>query len=356
MVLIKEITMKRKKIIISVVFYLFVFSIVKVFGQNDSIVLSNPFVVNNITLFIVTDPTNEPYTVQTIIGGLDCRQIPGSKYGYFNVTDPSVTSAQNDLIFTITYYDSGTDQLYFQYNATNGVNYQNVTINKTGTNTWITATIALTDASLRNAQNNGADFRIGTTTGYNNYIREIKVTGGTLNPAGEPVPSTTGSSYSEFKGKSVAGYQAWFSTGTPTSGWFHWAGGSQPATGNLTFEVYPDASEYAPSDLTQTGFANLGNGTPSELFNSSNTGVVNKHFNWMQTAGIEGVALQRFINGIGPVINSSPAATPLKVKAAAEATNRIFISVTIFLLRVWIAPGMILSSLTGSIILKRHMR
>jgi len=169
-----------------------------------SITLSNPTVSNNLTLFIVTDSTNEPYTIQTTIGGVACRQIPGSKYGYFNVTAPTVTSSQNNLIFTITYFDSGTDVMAFQYNAINGVNYQNIGIQKTNTNAWITATIALSDASFRNAQNNGADFRIGTTTGYNNYISAITVAVGSLNPAGEPVPSTTGSSYSEFIGKAVA--------------------------------------------------------------------------------------------------------------------------------------------------------
>ncbi|HSZ72193.1 MAG TPA: carbohydrate-binding protein, partial [Cytophagaceae bacterium] len=184
--------------------------------------------------------------------------------------------------------------------------------------------IALTDASLRNAQNNGADFRIGTTTGYNNYIREITVAIGTLDPASEPIPSTTGSAYSEFKDKAVAGYQVWFNTGTPTSGWFHWSGGAQPSVGHLNFEVYPDVREYNASDLTQTGFANLGDGTPSQLFQASDTGVINKHFDWLQSNGIDGVALQRFINGIGSVINNSPAASPLKVRAGAEATDRIF--------------------------------
>jgi hypothetical protein len=289
-----------------------------------SIILSNPPVTNNLTLYLETNPTNEPYTIQTTIGGWDCRQIPGSKYGYFYADDATIGSSQSNLIFTITYFDNGTDDIAFQYNATLAVNYKNVTIKKTNTNNWITATIALTDASLRNAQNNSADFRIGTTTGYDNYIREITISIGTLNPAGEPVPSTTGSAYSEFIGKAVVGYQVWFNTGTPASGWFHWAGGAQPSVGHLNFEVYPDVTEYAAADLTQTGFANLGNGAPSELFNSSNTTVINKHFDWMQTAGIDGVALQRFINGIASVINNSPAASPLKVKAAAEATNKVF--------------------------------
>ncbi len=294
------------------------------FSQNASIILSDPFIENSLNHFTVTDPGNEPYTVQTTIGGLECRQIPGSKYGYFNVDDGVISSAENDLIFTITYFDEGTDNLYFQYNATNSNNYTSVSISKTGTNTWITATVALQDASLRNAQNNGADFRIGTSIGYNNYVREITITIGELDPSLEPVPTTSGSSYSEFIGKSVAGYQVWFNTGTPTSGWFHWSNGTQPAVGNLKFEVYPDVREYDAADLTQTGFANLGNGEPSELFHSSNTSVINKHFDWMETADIEGVALQRFINGIGSVISTSPAASPLKVMEAAEATDRIF--------------------------------
>jgi hypothetical protein len=316
----------KKKLLFSltVLFSLFVCATVQAASPQASIVLSNPFLVNNLTHYTVTDPNNEPYTIQTTIGGLDCRQIPGSKYAYFNANDATISSAQNNLIFTITYFDNGTDDIAFQYNATAGNNYNYVGIKKTNTNSWITATIALTDASLRNAQNNACDFRVGTTTGYDNYIREITITIGTLNPAVEPVPTTTGSSYSEFMGKSVAGYQVWFNTGTSASGWFHWAGGAQPAVGHLNFEVYPDVTEYAATDLTQTGFANLGNGTPSKLFNSSNTPVINKHFDWMKTTGIDGVALQRFINGIGSVINNSPAASPLKVKAAAEATNRIF--------------------------------
>ena len=298
--------------------------IVKAANPDASIVLANTVVSNHLSHFTVTDPNNEPYTIQTTIGGLECRQIPGSKYGYFNVEDATVSSSQNNLIITLTYYDNGTDDLAFQYNATGGTDYKHVGIKKTATNAWITATIALTDVSFRNAQNNGADFRIGTTTGFNNYIREITITIGTLNPVAEIVPVTSGSAYSEFIGKSVAGYQVWFNTGTPTSGWFHWSGGAQPAVGHLNFELYPDVTEYAAADLTQTGFDNLGDGSPSKLFHSSNTAVINKHFNWMQTAGIDGVALQRFINGIGSVINNSPAASPVKVKAAAEATNKIF--------------------------------
>ena len=274
-----------------------------------SLDLSNPPVSNNLTHYTVTDPNNEPYTIQTVTGGQQCREIPQTKYGYFNAGSV-IASTDHNLIVHVTLYDQGSDNIFFQYNGiydgTNASNYKSITISRTATNQWITATIALTDASFRNAQNNGCDFRITSGGSTSCYIKNISIEKGVFNPALEPVPSTSASSYSEFTGKSVAGYQSWFKTGTPTAGWFHWNGTTQPSAGKLNFEVYPDVSEYNDSDLTQTGFAGLGNGNPSKLFNSSNTNVINTHFFWMKNNGIDGVALQRFINGIGSVIVNSP--------------------------------------------------
>jgi len=285
-----------------------------------SIELLNTPIENNITHYTVTDPNNEPYTIQTAIGGEQCRHIPATKYGYFRINDATITSNDNNLIFTITFFDSGSGNLFFQYNATNNNNYKGVYITRTNTNKWITATLALTDASFRNAQNNASDFRIAGES----YIKTITIAKGTLNPANEPTVNVNASNYSEFTGKSVAGYQVWFSTGTTSSGWFHWNGGVQPSANKLNFEVYPDVSEYNDNDLTTTGFANLGNGDLSKLFNSANTGVINTHFKWMKDAGIDGVALQRFINGIGTVIINSDESHLLKVKDAAENNNKIF--------------------------------
>ena len=316
----------KKNIFLSIILCLFFF--MKVNAQIiASIELSNPPVENNLTHFTVTDPNNEPYTIQTIIDSVQCRQIPGTKYGYFNAGSV-IASTDHNLIFHITFFDQGKDNLSFQYNGiydgTLASNYKNISITKTATNQWITATIAITDASFRNAQNNNCDFRLGTDAGYNNYIQSISIEKGTLNPASEPIPSTSASSYSEFTGKSIAGYQAWFKTGTPTAGWFHWSGTTQPSVGHLNFEVYPDVTDYNAADLTQTGFANLGNGAPSQLFNSANKSVIDLHFSWMNTNGIDGVALQRFINGIGSTIINSNQATPVLVKNAAEANKRIF--------------------------------
>jgi hypothetical protein len=287
-----------------------------------SIVLSDPFVSNNLTHFTVTDPANEPYTIQTTRDGIQCRQIPEKKYAYFNVDDATIPSTQNNLIFYITFFDEGTSSISLQYNANDGNNYTSASFSKTGTNSWITVTVAITNASLRNAQNNKCDFRLSGSG--DNYIKEIAIAIGTLDPAKEPVPVVSASSYSEFTGKSVAGYQVSFAAGNATSGWVHWSGNAPPAAKKTHVEIYPDVTEYAETDLVQTALANLGNGSLSKLFTSSNKTVIDKHFQWMKEYGIDGVAVQRFIGGVGGAIINSPNSASLKIKQAAEATGRIF--------------------------------
>lgn len=286
-----------------------------------TITFSNPIVSNKLTHVIVTDPNNEPYTIQTAKGGLDCRQIPSGKYGYFRADDTSFPSTENNLIFTITFFDEGTGVFNLQYNA-NGNNYLSSPITRTGTNVWITVTVAVTNASFKNAQNQTSDFRINGTGGV--YIREVNIAKGTLNPENEPVPVVSASAYSEFTGKSVAGYQAWFRTGNATSGWFHWSGGTAPAKNKTHFEVYPDVSEYLDTDLALTALADLGNVQASKLFNSANKSVIDVHFKWMKDYGIDGAAVQRFIGNIGNSISKSPASVAIKIKESAEANNRIF--------------------------------
>ena len=287
-----------------------------------SIVLSDPAVSNNLIHFTVTDPNNEPYSIQTIRDGVQCRQIPDKKYAYFNVDEATIPSTQNNLIFYITFFDEGTSSINLQYNANDGNNYKSASFSKTGTNSWITVTVAITNASFRNAQNNKCDFRLNGSG--DNYIKEISIANGTLDPAKEPVPVVSASSYSEFTGKSVAGYQAWFTAGNATSGWIHWSGNIPPAANKTHVEIYPDVSEYVETDLAQTALANLGNGTPSKLFTSSSKTLIDKHFQWMKEYGIDGAAVQRFIGGIGGAIINSPNAASLKIKQAAETTGRIF--------------------------------
>ena len=297
-------------------------SIIKAATPVATILLSDPVVSNKLTHYTVNDPASEPYTLQTSRDGIQCRQIPDKKYGYFNVDDATIPPTQSNLIFYITVYDEGTGNISLQYNANDGNNYKAATFSKTGTNSWITVTVAITNASFRNAQNNKCDFRISGSG--DNFIKEIAIAIGSLEPEKEPVPVVSASSYSEFTGKSVAGYQAWFAAGNATSGWVHWSGNTPPAANKTHVEIYPDVSEYAESVLVQTALANLGNGSPSRLFSSSGKTVIDMHFQWMKAYGIDGAAVQRFIGNIGGAIINSPNSTSLKIKQAAEATGRIF--------------------------------
>jgi hypothetical protein len=290
-----------------------------------SIVFSNPTVPNNLTHVFSTSPTSESYSLQTTKGGEACRQIPASKYGYFNANDVVIPSTQNNLIVNITFFDESNSKMNFQYNSNDANNYKSLSIQQTGSNNWVTAKLIISNASFRNAQNNACDFRI-SASGSDIYIKEISIEIGTLSPESEPVPTVSASSYSEFIGKTVAGYQAWFTAGTPTSGWVHWnfKTSGAPGPGTMSFEVCPDVSEYPEELLKPTNFAPMGNGTPLKLFTSTDQPIMDVHYRWMREYGIDGAAVQRFIGNIGSSILKSPSAPILKIKRAAEANERIF--------------------------------
>lgn len=281
------------------------------------LVFSNPQEEAGISFVLNTSSAAEAYSEAANKGQLDCRYIPSGKYGYFRVDDALVLSTDSKLVFEITYFDQGNANFSFQYNATSN-KYKPISITKTNSNSWITIKIGLTDAAFANQQNNQADFRFSGEA----YIRQIVISKGELDPTKEPVPVTSGSSYSEFKGKSVAGYQAWFTASDSNTGWVHWSANTKPNVNNFSFEVYPDMSDFPAEFRKQSGFSNLGNGEPATLFSSSD--VIDEHFKWMKEAGIDGVALQRFIGDNPYPISNSSASKPVKVKKACEANQRIF--------------------------------
>ncbi|MCX6309245.1 MAG: hypothetical protein NTY32_10605, partial [Bacteroidia bacterium] len=211
----------QSKTVIALVSFFLSFTVVNAGTPVATIVFSNPVVSTNLTHYTTTVTSNESYTIQTTKNGDACRLVPMTKYAYFNVNDVVIPSSQNNLIFNITFFDEGSIKLNLQYNANDGNKYKALSIAQTGTNAWVTAKVAITNAALSNLQNNSADFRI-SGTGGDVFIKEIAIEIGTLNPALEPIPVVTASPYSEFIGKSVAGYQVWFVAGNATSGWTHW--------------------------------------------------------------------------------------------------------------------------------------
>lgn len=273
------------------------------------------------------DPNDEPYTVIQTVAGRECVYVPSSKYLYFRIDKTVVPSTMNTLVFKVTYLDRGTGELRMQYNATNNRNYESCVVSKTDSEQWITVTMAVTDASLRNAQNHG-DIRFNE----GNYIARVEVYNGLLDPLTEPLcQHAGGSSYSEFRGKSVAGYQAWFRVAGQYDFWHHWGndaiaadGTRWPRENNHTFEIYPDISFYDDADLAQTGFADLGNGEPARLYNGASPSVIARHFALMQEHGIDGVAVQRFLGGEMRTIANNPAAILASIRHQAENNNRFF--------------------------------
>ncbi|HET6881902.1 MAG TPA: glycoside hydrolase family 71/99-like protein [Pirellulales bacterium] len=110
--------------------------------------------------------------------------------------------------------------------------------------------------------------------------------------AGDEVDAAT------IKQKTLCGYQGWFRCpGDPANGgWRHWSRDAKrigPDT--LTFEMWPDLSEYEDDEkYTAIGFTGP-DGSPAQLFSSDNAKTVERHFCWMRQHGIDGVFLQHFL-------------------------------------------------------------
>jgi hypothetical protein len=129
-------------------------------------------------------------------------------------------------------------------------------------------------------------------------------------------------------GKVIAGYQGWFTCygdGSPVARWSHWSAGTYqsnaglPAPGHLSFEGYPDVSEYP--QLFQTGFT----GPTTKLFSSYPQATLDLHFKWMQENGIDGVGLQRFLGETKDVVfKAHRDSVTVRMRRAAEKYQRIF--------------------------------
>lgn len=145
-------------------------------------------------------------------------------------------------------------------------------------------------------------------------------------PAPKAAPQTE---QNNLIGKSVAGYQSWFKCGESLdSGWHHWSGGSAPAPGHLSFEVFPDIADYPEEVLAETRFDPMPDGKPARLFRSRTKGAIDTHFGWMKTYGVDGVAVQRFY---GDATGRNADGEPLRnvehlrlIRDAAERNGRLF--------------------------------
>ncbi|HTN75908.1 MAG TPA: hypothetical protein VL096_11705, partial [Pirellulaceae bacterium] len=98
--------------------------------------------------------------------------------------------------------------------------------------------------------------------------------------------------------KVMCGYQGWFRCpGDATKdGWRHWSRNSSRISPNtLTFEMWPEMSEYAADEQFAAPGFTFPNGKPATLFSSAHPKTVERHFEWMRQYGIDGAFVQRFL-------------------------------------------------------------
>ena len=127
-----------------------------------------------------------------------------------------------------------------------------------------------------------------------------------------------------MRGKVFCGYQGWFrcpGDGT-NDGWKHWSRSSRRiAPDTLTFEMWPDLSDYGDDErFAAPGFTHP-DGTPAHLFSSAHPKTVERHFQWMREHGIDGAFVQRFLVEVD---NPSTDKVLENVRAAAAATGRAY--------------------------------
>lgn len=234
-----------------------------------------------------------------------------TKYMYFKI-DTSTTAgkaikAAKEVTFTFEYYDVGTNNMMFEFNGdpdnlisnTSNPAFDRLMISKGNTQELISTDVALTNCAFTGKQNAGADFRLAENPIDGGlYLKKVTVTLGVEDPTTDPAPTFAPETESNrMLGKSMAGYQAWFrASDNDKSGWNHWNGGSRPGAGSLSFEMWPDVSDYleAGIKLYDTSFRDLGTGQSAQLFNSTDPEIIDTHFKWISEYGIGGFAVQRF--------------------------------------------------------------
>ena len=107
--------------------------------------------------------------------------------------------------------------------------------------------------------------------------------------------------------------------------WVHWSPGAVPAANNITFEMWPEMSEFAASELTATAFT-YGDGSTAGLYSADTAATTDRHMRWAKDYGIDGVFVQRFLSEVttDPVFKQFRDEVTIHLMAAAEAHGRVF--------------------------------
>lgn len=119
--------------------------------------------------------------------------------------------------------------------------------------------------------------------------------------------------------KVLCGYQGWFRCpgDSVDRGWVHWSRDRNRITPHtLTFEMWPEMSEYTAEEKFPAAGFSYPDGTPASLFSSAHPKTVARHFDWMRQYEIDGALVQRFVVEI-----DRPQSTRIVQLAAAAAAD-----------------------------------
>ncbi|MFZ5479142.1 MAG: DUF4214 domain-containing protein [Myxococcota bacterium] len=129
-----------------------------------------------------------------------------------------------------------------------------------------------------------------------------------------------------LRGKLIFGYQGWFGCPDDGSGrgWVHWNRSDAPRGDTVTFDAWPDLSEYDDASLCASEL-HYADGSVAPLYSAWAPETTLLHFDWMRTYGIDGVLLQRFnVELYDPTSLAWRDQIATNVKAAAEASGRVY--------------------------------
>jgi len=233
----------------------------------------------------------------------------------------------------LTYKDIGYGMIGVQYNSSTTdykqaeTRYENYVLD---TGRERTAVFELTNADFRNTQNLQSDLRLSCNGSFAMHIVSayiyLEPTPLYLEKNEDWISPYTGPAYigdhlvdaNSLIGKVICGYQGWFRAGGDPSGqgWVHYVHGD---FSDLTVDMWPDMSEYSDAEKYPVPGWTHTNGDQAYLFSSANKKTVIRHFQWMESYGIDGVAVQRFVSGLDL---SHPTESFRIAGYAREAANR----------------------------------
>jgi len=128
----------------------------------------------------------------------------------------------------------------------------------------------------------------------------------------------------------MVGYQGWFTcSGDGASlynGYYHWIKDGYPTLSaeSVRVDMWPDVSELTPAEECPTALT-YPDGRPAPVYSTSNLTTVQRHFQWMQTYGIDGVFQQRFGSQlIYPEIRAFHNTLIDRVRYSAESSGRVW--------------------------------